>query len=82
LGQAVAHIRVVLHSIYREKLPPEAKGQATIELPNGSTVGDALQHLEIPTEAVCAVNGQVERNRQRPLCEDDEIEVFMRMGGG
>jgi sulfur carrier protein ThiS len=76
------HIKVILHSIYREKLPPEAKGQATIELPPGSTVGDALAHLDIPVEAVCAVNGQVERDRGRPLREGDQIEVFMRMGGG
>jgi sulfur carrier protein ThiS len=82
LGEAVVHIKVVLHSIYREKLPPEAKGQATIELPSGRTVADALAHLDIPMEAVCAVNGQVERERARPLHEGDQIEVFVRMGGG
>ena len=75
-------IKVVLHSIYREKLPPEAKGQATIELPAGSTVGEALAHLHIPSEALCAVNGQVERDRGRPLHEGDQIELFVRMGGG
>jgi sulfur carrier protein ThiS len=75
-------IKVILHSIYREKLPPEAKGKATIELPPGSTMGDALAHLNIAAEAVCAVNGQVERKRGRPLHEGDQIEVFMRMGGG
>ena len=75
-------IKVVLHSIYREKLPPEAKGQATIELPAGSTVGDALAHLGIPTEALCAINDQVERDRGRPLHEGDRMELFVRMGGG
>jgi sulfur carrier protein ThiS len=76
------HIKVVLHSIYREKLPSEAKGQAIIELPSGSTVGETLAYLDIPGEAVCAVNGQVERDRGCLLHEGDQIEVFMRMGGG
>ena len=76
------HIEVVLHSAYREKLLPEAHGQATIELAAGSTVGDALAHLSIPPEALCAVNGRVERDRGRLLREGDQVEVFARAGGG
>lgn len=76
------HIKIVLHSIYREKLPPGAKGKATIELAPGSTVGDALARLGIAPEALCTVNGEIERDRSRLLQEGDQIEVFVRIGGG
>ncbi len=75
-------VRVVLHSYLREKLPPEARGRAEIELPDGSTAGDLFRLLDLPTAVAWAVNGRLERNLSVPLTEGDEVRVFRQGAGG
>lgn len=76
------HIKIALYSTFREKLPPEARGRATLELPEGGTLADLLARLEIRTHVQCAVNGQLEGDRSRQLVDGDEVSVFRSAGGG
>lgn len=75
-------IRVVLFGVFREKLPPEARGRTTVELPQGSPLRAVLEHFNLPPNAACAVNGQLEPDCERMLQEGDEVQVFRQAGGG
>lgn len=75
-------IPVTLYAIMRELLPKEARGKTVLELPEGSTLADARACLNLPAAAVCAVNGQVERDDCRVLREGDTLGVFKAAGGG
>jgi sulfur carrier protein ThiS len=75
-------IKVVLFSIFREKLPAEAHGKTTLDLPERSTIDDLLARLDIQIHAVCALNGQIERDFSKTLQDGDEIQVFRPIGGG
>jgi sulfur carrier protein ThiS len=74
------HIR--LHGILREKLPPEAKGKTTLDLPDGSSVQDILAHFEIQRRVGVAVNQEVEVASDHPLKPGDHVEVFRVAAGG
>ncbi|MDD5466485.1 MAG: MoaD/ThiS family protein [Anaerolineales bacterium] len=75
-------IKVVLYATFREKLPPEARGRTTLELPEGSRIADVLERLDIRVAAQCAVNGELERDRTRQLKDQDEVRIFRSAGGG
>lgn len=89
-------IDVQLFSILRECLPPGAeRGQATIELPDGATVGDLLAHLGIGERLGCApaevvtraswqvlVSGRHETDMTRTLQDGDAVQVFPPVSGG
>jgi sulfur carrier protein ThiS len=75
-------VKVVLFGILREKLPPQARGRTTLELPEGSPLRAVLEHFNLPPNAACAVNGQLEADRQRILQDGDEVQVFRPAGGG
>ena len=76
------HINVVLFSVFRDKLPPESHGRTTLDLPEDSTIEDALEKLEIKILALVSINGQMERDFKRVLVDGDEIQVFRPIGGG
>ena len=75
-------VSVRLFSMLREKLPPEAKGKAVLDLPEASTLADLLERLEITMLVNCAVNGKVVRDPAHVLREGDEVQVFRPSGGG
>ncbi|NTU75157.1 MAG: MoaD/ThiS family protein [Anaerolineaceae bacterium] len=75
-------LHVILHSYLREKLPAEARGEVNLEMPEGSTVADVMANLGLPEQVVCAINRQLERNRQKPLQEGDEVRFFRPGAGG
>lgn len=75
-------IRVVLHSVLREKLPPETGGRIELEIAEGGTILDLMRRLSLPEHSVCAVNGQIERSLQRVLQEGDEVRFFRAGAGG
>lgn len=75
-------VHVILYSILREKLPRENRGRATLNLPAGSALVDALVHLGIDVRVVCSLNGQVESDLATPLRNGDEVRVFRPAGGG
>lgn len=57
---------------------------APLELPDGSTILDLLQQLQLPPESVqtCTVNGKFEHDRQRRLQDGDELTLLPPVGGG
>ena len=73
-------IRVKLMGVLKDKTP---HGDL-LDLPETSTIEDALNALEIPTQSVqvFTVNGQLERDKSRPLSADDELSVVPPVGGG
>lgn len=75
-------IRVILHSVLREKLPPEAGGKAELEFPEGSTLRDVIQRLDLPPNSAAAVNEQLDRDHNRVLQEGDVVRFFRPSGGG
>jgi sulfur carrier protein ThiS len=75
-------IKVVLFSVFREKLPRENRGRTTIELPDSGTLKDLLDKLDIHIVATCSVNGQLEYDQTRQLKDGDEVQIFRPVGGG
>ncbi|GAB4581808.1 MAG: hypothetical protein Fur0022_45590 [Anaerolineales bacterium] len=76
-------ITVRLHSVLREKLPAEAKGRATLTLPDGVTVQNLLAHFNLQNNVVgISVNDELEIETSHPLREGDHVELFRVVGGG
>lgn len=73
-------IRVKLLGILKQKSPNEG----TIEVPDGGTIEDALVALGIPADSVSVftVNGEIERDRRKPLSAGDDLSVLPPVGGG
>jgi sulfur carrier protein ThiS len=77
------NIHVKLFSRFRAHLPAEARGEATVELPRGATVGDLLDHLTITGRVkAIAVNGDSEEDRGRVLQDGDAVRIFPFVVGG
>jgi sulfur carrier protein ThiS len=77
------HVHVKLFSRFREYLPPEARGEATVDLPAGATVGDLLNYLGIQRRVkLLAVNGERESDRGRILHDGDTVRIFPMVVGG
>ena len=75
-------IKVVLYSTLRDKLPPENHGRIDMELSDGSTASDVVQQLNLLQPFFCAVNGEIERNMNRPIQGGDELHFFRPGAGG
>jgi len=75
-------VRVKLHSILRDYLPPQAKGQTTLELPAGATIADLRARLKIERQCVVIVNGKEVSDADHPLRDGDEVQMLMALGGG
>jgi len=75
-------ITLQLYSILREKLPPDAKGQAVLHLNAGTSLQDLLEELEIYRKVVISVNDDHESDLSRRLNDGDRIKIFSSIGGG
>jgi thiamine biosynthesis protein ThiS len=75
-------IHVQLYSILREKLPPEARGRATLQLDEGTTLADILETLDIRRRVVIGLNGEYERDHTRRVQDGDELKIFSVVSGG
>ena len=75
-------IHLQLYSILREKLPPEAKGRAVLELDEGATLADLLDKLGIKRKVVISVNDVQETDRSRHLQDGDKVKIFSSISGG
>lgn len=77
-------IRVKMIANYRDALPPGHKhGVIELEVPDGTTVYDAVSQFDIPLndESVIVLNGlTVEMNT--PLKEGDTVTAFSAIAGG
>ncbi len=74
------HIR--LHGALRDKLPPENKGQAVLEVPEGETATAVLDQLSLRGHLQVAINQTIIENLDTPLQDGDEIELFRPAAGG
>ncbi len=74
-------IQVILHSILREKLSPEARGRAVLKIQPGSRVQDILIELNLPPNIIWTVNGMIQRDPLQELQDGDELH-FLRPGAG
>ena len=77
-------VRVKLFATLRGHYPQLGLGEAMpVELPDGATVGDVVEHLRLPDNQVKVVfvNGIVRDNEHR-LADGDEVGVFPPVGGG
>jgi hypothetical protein len=75
-------VSIILHSVLREKLPPESKGRTVLVLPDGAQVADVIRQLQLPENALFALNEQIERDPQKVLCDQDCLRFFRGGGGG
>jgi sulfur carrier protein ThiS len=74
-------VSIILHSYLREKLPPEARGRAVLELPEGARVKDVIARLDLPDHVIFALNEQLERDKEVALQDGDSLR-FLRAGAG
>lgn len=76
------HIKMIGN--YRDHLPPASKnGMIEIEVPDGTTVHDAISRFGIPLDdsSVIVLNGlTVDMNT--PLQEGDVVTAFSAIAGG
>ncbi len=77
-------IHVKLIANYREHLPPEAKnGIVDLDLPDGTTVRQALSRFDIPLDdsSVIVLNGRTV-DLDTPLTQGDMVSAFSAIAGG
>ncbi len=74
-------IRVIFHSILREKLPTEARGTALLELEEGARVQEIFDRFHLSDTVVWAINDHMQRDRTLLLKDGDTIR-FLRPGAG
>jgi len=75
-------VHLQLYSILREKLPPEAKGRAVMQMNEDASLTDLLEELGITRRVVISVNGVHEADRSRRLQDGDEVKIFSSISGG
>lgn len=74
-------IHVTLIGSLRDQLPKQARGRATLTLPDAGTAGDLLAHLALPATVSVAVAG-VKVEAGHSLHDGDQVQVFRQLGGG
>ena len=75
-------IHLQLYSILREKLPPESKGQAVLQLNDGASLQDLFDELDITRRVVISVNDEHESDASRRLQDGDRVKIFSSISGG
>lgn len=75
-------IHVTLHSFLREKLAPEARGKAVLELDAPACVQDVIERLGLPEGAAWSLNEQIGRDTGLALHEGDSLRFFRPGAGG
>jgi sulfur carrier protein ThiS len=76
-------VEVKLFSRLRDHLPPESRGETTIELPEEATVGQLLADLGIDEHVkLLSINSVRETNWERTLHDGDLVRVFPIVVGG
>lgn len=75
------HVNITLHGILRDSLPRQAKGRATLNLPEAATINDIIARLDIKQTVSAVVNGAEVENDHR-LQNGDELHMFRLIAGG
>jgi len=74
------HLKLI--ATYREILPPENNGKATIDVPEGTTAASLLANLGVPIdESVILVDGR-SPNPGEKLQEGNVVFAFQATAGG
>jgi len=68
--------KVVLHSIFRQSLPAHTKGEVIFEFSEGDTLADILSHFDLPEDAVCVLNNQIENDKKSSIKDGDILHIF------
>ncbi len=75
-------VNLSVYGMLRDKLPPEAKGKTTLDLPDGSTIQDVLDQLGVNMLIKASVNEELVRDLSHPLQDGDSLQLFRPVGGG
>jgi molybdopterin converting factor small subunit len=76
-------VHVKLYSRFRELLPREARGEATIQLPQGATLTDLLAHLGVTGRVkLITINDERQDEWARPLKDGDRVRILPFAVGG
>jgi molybdopterin converting factor small subunit len=76
-------ISVRLFATLKKYLPPGSEEGATLTLPTGSTVLDAIDALKIPYEhAGMLVAGDTYVEKDTPLTDGLQLSIFPPLAGG
>jgi len=78
-------VEVRLFSTLTRHLPEGSSNKsAVIEVPEGATLGDVIEHLGIPSNVahLTIINGHHRRDRGVVLRDGDKVSIFPPVGGG
>jgi len=77
-------VYVRLFATLRRHFPDLKIGEAMpVELPDGTTVGQLIEHLGVPSQEVKTVFvNNIIRDPESPLRSGDEVGIFPPIGGG
>lgn len=80
---------VRLFASLRDRIPDAARGQAELTLPDGTSLQELIERLEIPAvqAQMVLVNGEQaprkeEARRDVTLAEGDTVSIFPPLAGG
>ena len=73
-----------LFATLRRHYPHLGSGEPMeVELPDGATVGQLVDHLRLPAGQVKVVFvNSITREKNHPLADGDEVGIFPPVGGG
>jgi sulfur carrier protein ThiS len=77
-------VTVRLHTILRRETPAGVVDRLELELPDGATISDAIDHVELDRRArtvLTVVNGKI-RRRDAVLHDGDELRLVPAVSGG
>ena len=75
-------IHLQLYSVLRDKLPPESKGRAVLEINEGAVLADILNGFGITRKVVISVNDKHITDKSLQLKNGDQVKIFTSIGGG
>jgi len=74
-------VNLKLHGILRDYLPHTAKGETSLNLPDGATILDITAQLNVKQTVSAVVNG-TEVEMGHPLQNGDHVQLFRLIAGG
>ena len=82
-------VHVRLFASLRDRLPAADRGRCEVELPDGATLADLIDHFQIPDPLaqMVLVDGQQAPRKQgeraaRPLRDGETVSIFPPVSGG
>ena len=79
------NVELRLFASLRKKLPPGSpRGKCDLKVPDGTTIGQVLERMDIPRASaqMVLVNGDHDRGFDRVLQDGDVLSVFPPVAGG